>query len=367
MKTLLVARKSLLEMLREPQLPILVVLLPLVFLLITALTYNTPLLVTHPVLVLDPTGSGEALVQELQAQRYDDGRPIFDLSLSTDRQAAEAALKEHAVTALLIIEPGDTALQVTLAGDALYGRFYRASTILNDVVRRYGDLLAQRPQVARVVQQPLVAAGPQTEFDLYTPGMIMFALLLIIPQTAMLAAREIHWGTLRRLRLSRMRAWDLLGGISLAQMVVAVAQVVIVFLCALALGYHNQGSLWLAILVGLVVSFSAIGQGMVVACFVQNDSQATNAGSTLSMVQAFFSGAMFPLPPLTIFTLAGHQIDLFDVFPATHGFLALQQVLNYGAGLKEIGFRLGATLLLSALYLGAGVHIFQRLQMRERA
>ncbi|MCP4517968.1 MAG: ABC transporter permease [Delftia sp.] len=195
----------------------------------------------------------------------------------------------------------------------------------------------------------------------------MFALLLIIPQTAMLAAREIRWGTLRRLRLSHMRAWDLLGGISMAQMVVAVAQVVIVFLCALALGYHNQGSLWLAILVGLAVSFSAIGQGMVVACFVQNDSQATNAGSTLSMVQVFFSGAMYQLPPLTVFTLAGHQIDLFDVFPATHGFLALQQVLSYGAGLGEVAFRLGATLFLSALYLGAGVFVFQRLQMRERA
>jgi len=41
--------------------------------------------------------------------------------------------------------------------------------------------------------------------------------------------------------------------------------------------------------------------------------------------------------------------------------------LNYGAGLGEIGFRLGATLLLSALYLGAGMLIFQRLQMREHA
>ncbi|MCP4517967.1 MAG: hypothetical protein GY824_22400 [Delftia sp.] len=165
MKALLVARKSLVEMLREPQLPILVVLLPLVFLLIIALTYNTPLLVTHSVLVLDPAGRGKALIEELQAQHYDDGRPMFDVSLSTDRQAAQAALKEHAATALLIIEPGDP-LQITLAGDALYGRFYRASTIVNDVVRRYGDLLAQRPQVARVVQRPLVAAGPQTEFDL---------------------------------------------------------------------------------------------------------------------------------------------------------------------------------------------------------
>jgi len=142
---------------------------------------------------------------------------------------------------------------------------------------------------------------------------------------------------------------------------------VAIFLAALAMGFNNQGSLVLAVLVGLVVSFSAIGQGLVVACFVENDSQAANVGSTLTMLQVFVSGSFYQLPPLTLFTLAGHQIDLFDVFPATHGFMALQQVLTYGAGLGEIGFRLGATLLLSALYFAAGVVIFQRLQMRDRA
>jgi ABC-2 type transport system permease protein len=68
---------------------------------------------------------------------------------------------------------------------------------------------------------------------------------------------------------------------------------------------------------------------------------------------------------LTLFTLFGHQIDLFDLFPATHGFRALQQVLTYGAGPREIAFRLGATVLLSVLYFLAGVIIFQRRQMRD--
>ena len=83
------------------------------------------------------------------------------------------------------------------------------------------------------------------------------------------------------------------------------------------------------------------------------------------MIQVFLSGSFYQFPSLTVFTLAGHQIDLFDIFPATHGFLALQQVLSYGVGLKEIGFRLGATLVLSILYFVIGVVIFQRLQMRE--
>ena len=367
MRALLVARKSLRELLREWQLLLLVLALPLVFLGILAVGYSTPLLVTHPVLVASADLPGEALIKELAAQSYADGRPVFDLTKISDLDAAEVALNKQDATALVVISSdGDQgALRMTIKGDALDMHFYRAGTILESVATRYADRAVGRPEIVRVVEQPLGDASPRSEFDVYTPGMIVFALLLIIPQTAMLVARELRSDTLRRLRLTPMRAWDLLGGVSLSQMVVAVFQVVVVFVSALLIGFHNQGSLPTAIVVGLAVSFSAIGQGLLVACFVENDSQAINVGSAVAMMQVWFSGSFYRLPPMTVFTLAGHQIDLFDVFPATHGFLALQQVLSYGAEVKEIAFRLGATLALSLGYFAVGVVVFQRLKMRD--
>jgi len=363
MRALLVARKSLLELTREPLLLLLVVALPLAFVGITAFGYSGPLLVTHPVLVVSPDPQGAPLIEELAAQRYADGRPTFDVTQTTNIEAAETALQEQTATVLVIVSVDDAT--VTLKGDALYGRFYRASAILESVIGRYADRAAGRPEIIRVVA-PAQATGPQSEFDAYAPGMMIFALLMIIPQTAMLVAREVRWNTLRRLRLTRLRAWDLLAGVSLAQLVVAVFQVLVVFVSALLLGFHNQGSLWLAVVVGLVVSFSAIGLGLVVACFVENDSQAVNVGSTVTMVQVFLSGSFWRLPPITVFSLAGHQIDLFDIFPATSGFMALQQVLSYGAGWSEVSFRLGLALVLSLGYLGAGVALFGRLKMRDR-
>lgn len=377
MKALLVARKHLVEILREPQLLLLELAMPLVFLGITAAFYTSPLAVTHPVLVQGPNPQTEPLIEVLQAQHYADGRPVFAVSRASDQAAAEAALKERTAAALVIVEGdqspmGTTAndqpplpVNVTIRGDPLYQRFFRASTVLSGAVERYADRVAGRPELLRVIAEPLATGEPRTEFDLFAPGMIIFALLMLIPQTAMLVGREIRWKTLRRLRLTRLGAFDLLAGVSLAQLVFAIVQVLIVFLAALALGFHNQGSLLLAVVIGLVVSFSAIGQGLLVACFIQNDSQAANVGSTFTMLEVFVSGSFFPLPPLTLFTLAGHQIDLFDVFPATHGFMALQQALTYGFGLREVAFRLGATLLLSTLYFVAGVVVFNRLQMRE--
>lgn len=371
MKVLLVARKSLLEMARELQLLALVVLLPLLFLGLALASYGDSLLVTHPVWVIDsePAGisSGNApLVAALKAQRYVTGQPIFDITLTDDRVAAEEALKNQTVTALVtIVLDASRVPSVTLRGDALNMGFYRASTILNNTIIEHADSIAGQPPVIHVIEESLGEAVPEKYFDVYAPGIIIFALLMIVPQTAMLVAREVRWRTLRRLRITRLNVWELLGGISLAQMVVAIAQVIILFVGALVLGFHNQGSLSLAIVIGLAVSFSAIGLGLIVACFSENDSQAANLGGTVAMLQVFLSGAFFQLPPMTVFTLAGHQIDLFDIFPATHGFSALQQVLTYGADLKEIGFRLGATLILSLAYFAVGVMVFQRRQMQS--
>ncbi len=365
MRALLVARKSLLEMAREVQLLGLVVLLPLIFLGLTLVTYGDSLLATYPVWVIH-SDLDTSLVTTLKAQHYVTGQPIFDITLTDDRDAAEEALKDQTVIALVSIVSDDSgAPSVTLRGDALNMDFYRASTILNNVIIEYGDRITGRPPVVQVIEEALGDAAPETYFDVYAPGIIIFALLMIVPQTAMLVAREVRWRTLRRLRITRLNVWELLGGVSLAQMAVAVAQVVVVFVGALALGFHNQGSLLLAIVVGLAVSSSAIGLGLIVACFSENDSQAANLGGTVAMLQVFLSGAFYQLPPMTVFTLAGHQIDLFDVFPATHGFSALQQVLTYGASLKEIGFRLGATLILSIVYFAVGVLIFQRRQMQS--
>jgi ABC-2 type transport system permease protein len=368
MKTLLVARKSLIEIFREPQLLILTLLLPLIFLGITAFSYGEPLLATHPLLIYSEDDSEAGLVADITAQRYADGRPVFDINLVENLEEAEYTLATHDATALVMISmdgTGDTA--VTIEGDALYGPFYRASSILDGVIARYGDRTTERRPVVQVEAIPLAEGGPQTDFDVYAPGMMIFAWLMIIPQTAMLVARERRWRTLHRLRLTRLNTWELLAGIGLAQMVVAVLQVIVVFAAALALGFNSQGSLLLAVIIGCLICLSAIGLGLIVAAFAENDSQAANIGSTITMLQVFLSGAFYEMPPLTIFTVGGHPIGLFDVFPATHGLLALQQVFNYGASLSQVAFRLGATLILSVIILVAGVAIYHRQQMRSRA
>ncbi len=366
MNVVAVARKSALELAREPMLLALAIAVPVFFMVLFTLAGNMPRLSTHPVLVISPDPRGQPLVDTLAAERYADGRPAFTITPAADRGAAETALKDKTATALVSILPDEAGqLRVTLRGDPTSMAFIEASALLDTVINRTLKHAAGQMEAVRLVAAPLAADGPQTYSDLYAPGLIVIAVLLNASLVAMLIAREMRSGTLQRLRLTRLRPWELLTGMSAVQMVLSGLEVALMVLCALALGLNSRGAPELVLAVGLILSFSAVGLGLIVACFVSNDSQAINVGGTVAMVQAFLSGAMFPLPPFTLFTFAGHEVGLFDVIPASHVVLALQQVMCYGAGWGEVGFQIAMAAGLSALYFALGVVVFGRRQMRQ--
>lgn len=362
---LVVARKVLREILREPPLAVMLVLAPAIFLGILALGYGSPRLATHPVLIHDPDGVAGPLYDELASRSHADGRPVFELRRIVDLDRADDVLAEREADVLIRVVAGEGRARFVLRGDARNLRYVAASKQLKRTILEHDDRVEGRPRITRAVFQPLASQGPRTLFDVYAPGMLVFAILLIIPQTAYHVSRELRRGTLRRLRLSRMKAVHLLGGVSLAQLAVAAVQVPLVFGFARALGYHATGSLALGMAVGLVLCVASIGLGLCVSGLAQNDGQAASLGAAVMIVQVIVCGAFFPLPPMTLFHLGSHPIGPFDVLPATHGMLALQQVLSYGDGLAQVAFRLSATLVLSLVYLGAGIALFGWARMRS--
>ena len=362
-----VARKNLLELVREPQSLGLLLLFPLFMMLITAVGYGTrPRLPTYSLQVINQHPDGARLVAALQAERYPDGRPVFAITPSPNRAAAEEALKAQQSVILLIFAPdADGKLALTVRGDAMRLDFTRCSVELDRRLSPALDALSARPQRVLLTEQPIALHAPQTEFDAYTPGMMIFAILMLIPQAALVISRERRNGLLNRLRLTAVTSVELLSGISLALMVVAAAQVLVLFATARLFGFHQQGSLLLGILICLLLSFSAVGMGLVVAGFTENDSQSLNTGSTVSMLQVFLSGAFFAMPDLPVFSLGGYSIGAFDFLPATHAMTALQQVLVSGANLPQVAFRLGMAALLSLVYFAAGIIFFRSMLWRR--
>ena len=147
---------------------------------------------------------------------------------------------------------------------------------------------------------------------------------------------------------------------SIALLLVGLAAELLAFGAALLCGFHSAGPLWVAVLIGALTSLGVIGAGLVVAAFSRNVSQAFVIANFPLGLFMFFSGSIYPLPRIDLFTIGSQPIGLYDLLAPTHAVSALNKVFVLGAGLGEVTYELISLLLLSTLYFALGVWLFQR-------
>ena len=334
-----------------------------------------------PVTLMDGTNfaAGNEVVENLRGIAYQNGSPLLRVTLVADRTDAEQKLRDRAAAALIII-PTDFSAQLsafrsgdfsaktnlTFIGDLTNPYYTVASVMAMTAADAYTQGFTNAPRPVKLVEIPLGASAARSEFENYVPGLLVLAVVLMVFQAAMTPARDIESGTMRRLRLTPLTAFDYLGGTSLWLALVSVGGVFLTFATAVAFGFRSQGPLWLAILVAVITSLSIIGIGLIVACFSKTVSQAFVIANFPLGFLMFLTGAAFPLPRFTLFTIAGRGFALPDLLPPTHAVVALNKIFTLGAGFNDVAYELAALTLLSVLYFGIGVWLFQRTQMRTR-
>ena len=183
----------------------------------------------------------------------------------------------------------------------------------------------------------------------------------------MMPARDVESGTLRRLRLTRLRSFEYLGGTTLWLSVIAVAEVLLTIGAAMIFGFHSLGQVWIAILVGGITGLSIIGIGLIVATFSRTVSQAFVIANFPLGFLMFLTGAIYPIPYQPLFIVAGHSITYASILPPTYAVIALNKVFTLGADLSEVSFELFMLTLLSSIYFLIGVWLFRRKQLGQQA
>jgi ABC-type multidrug transport system permease subunit len=204
-----------------------------------------------------------------------------------------------------------------------------------------------------------------SDFDFGVGGIVVFGIMFVTITTAHTLVREEVGGTLLRLKLTRARAADLLIGVALAQLALITLIVPATFGLALLFGFRSSGSLPLAVAVGLLLGLSAVGLGLVTACFARSDGEAANLGAALGVLMVLVSGALYPMPAAPLATVAGRAIQLYDLLPTTHAAEALRRVLILGDGPSEIAYELAALAVLAAIILAASVGLYSRMKLRR--
>ena len=324
-----------------------------------------------------PYHAGEEATEAISRVTYVSGTPLLIVQQVSSVAEAKALLRDRqGVVYVFFPEDFSRQLAAKAAGDPsasaelvfggdLTNPYYPIAAILStSAVDSYVQQVVGATPPVRYVEQPLGGSGSRTEFEIYVPGVFIFAVTMLVFAASMTVAREVENGTLRRLQITRMTAFDLLGGTSLTLIIVGVAAEMLAFGTAIALGFRSYGPVSVAVLVGAVTSISVIGVGMIVAAFSKTVSQAFVIANFPLGVFLFLSGAMFPIPSTTLFEIAGQAIGPCDFLPPRHAVVALSKILTLGAGLDEVAYELMALVVLSLLYFALGIWVFQRRHLR---
>ena len=336
-------------------------------------------LTTYGVMVLnqDKGSSGADNITVMEALSYASGDPLLDVTTVTDRDEAETLLQDRDAEVLIIIPEdfSETVLAaslgeesatsaITLVGDLTNPYYVVGALMASSTIDEYLQDVTGETRPITFEEISLGASRGRSEFDLYVPGMLIISVVMLVFIVSMTITYEVEAGTLGRLQLTRMTAFDLLSGISLSTILLGIIAVLLTFLVAMAVGFESQGPIWAAMLIGAITAIAVVGVGLIVAAFSETVSQAFIIANFPLIFFMFLSGAVYPLPRIRFFEVAGRVISLYDVIPPTHAVVALNKILTLGTGLIDVLYELVSLVVLSALYFAIGIWLFHRRHMR---
>jgi ABC-2 type transport system permease protein len=320
--------------------------------------------------------AGEELVSALKQVRSPQGKTLLKIHMEKDLKNARKRVENR--SADLVVEiPRDFSRILTdykqgSQPDPAMVRTYGDPSNLDHLMAVVWSDIITYQYVSRVTGwtgpldlQALPVGNKKSlnEFDLYVPGLLVLAVMMLMFTAAASLIKEKDKETLVRLRMSRMTTFEWLLAVSFIQIIIGLLALILAFLSALAVGYETDGSILAMMVVGLLSCLSVMAIGVIVAAFLRTVFDLMTIGCFPFFILMFFSGGMFPLPRLKLFSLFGHAINVNDILPTTHTISALNQILNFGASLGDVLFELAAILILTVIFFSLGAWIFTRRHM----
>lgn len=338
---------------------------------ILVLNQDTPITAQH-------LHAGLQIVSSIKEMRYPNGQSMAVVEQISDRAFADRALRNRNAAALLIIPPDlslvlssanqiadSTRTSVTIVGDMANPAYTVASIVALTAADHVTQIVSGYRPLVGWKEVFLSQSEPRTEFEVYVPGLLILSVIMLLFTTALALVREREHKTLRRFRLSRASSFDLLAGISLTQIVIGTVSILLTFYTAIALGFRCVGSLWSAIVVGILTVGSVIALGIITACFCKNATAVLTIGTLPFFLLMWFTGAAMPLPRAPLFMLAGREIAFNDLLPPTHAVIAMNKIVSLGASLADVFPEMTAMMGLSIAYFAAGVVLFKKTQLQR--
>ena len=298
------------------------------------------------------------------------------LVLYDDNETGQADLLQGSVDALIVIPFG--------FGDSCqsYWSFpYDGSSWTNTSIGLYldsGSLIATIA-VPPIVQQGLlntlvgnaqmslevpvdltnpqfISANAFSQWDYMVPGMFAFSAIFITVIVAQSMTVERSEGLLRRMSTTPMTSSDYMVSQTISYMIVAILQVVMIFLTSYLIGYRpatGMAGIGFALMILAVFSLSCVGLGLIAATFSNSADGATGLAFMIAMPQMFLG---------TFMPLGGIADTIASMMPSKYVTDALTTLFLRGAAIVTLSVWIDFALVVTAgiAVVFAGILVFER-------
>lgn len=134
-------------------------------------------------------------------------------------------------------------------------------------------------------------------FDFMVPGLFAYACIFIIMTVAQSFTDDRAAGLLKRMNTTPMTSGEFMGSHIISNMIIAIFQVLIVFILSILMGFSHKADavgVLLAFLIIALLSLSSVGLGLITASISKNSGTATGLSFIFILPQMFF-GTFIPI------------------------------------------------------------------------
>ncbi len=320
---------------------------------------------------------GNLLVEALCLSGTDPASVPFLPEVINDKEKGIEKLKNKKADAVIVIGTSfskaltrtksiedTTETDVEFIGDLTNTNYLISAVWANEIINNYALQATGDKKLLDVKETGLGISGNVDYFDMVTPGILMVSLIMLMFTASIAFVTEVENKTIIRLKLSKLKAFEFLSGITIVQLLVGIISVLLSLMTALLLGFHYTGSLLIMILIAGLTSLSIIAFSLIIAGLTKSANEVLVVGNFPMFLFMFFTGAAFPLKNDALFTIAGYPINIQGLMTPTHAVSALNKTLVMDMSLSSIIPEIIAIATLTVVYFLIGAFVFKHRHLK---
>ena len=366
------------QLIRDKKNLFFLLLFPALFMLIFGVSFGGDLESDIDIAIINHDGGAisNQLVDVIKDFNSSENEKLFTVYELDDETKAQQMLENASVSTILIIPQGFTNNmgenqsslgELIIKGNPIDTDYGIASSVISGITTEFSKEIVKEisgqsvPEISLKYEDLNISSSSM--FDLYAPGLIVFAIIMTITVVASNIATEEESGMIKRLKLSKMKTKDYVIGNLISWSFVGVVQVIIMLLVAVWLGFKWEGgvyTLFLACIVGIFTTFSSVAVALIIVAISKNAKQASSISPIIAVPLSFIAGSFIPLPDCVIATINGQQIQIYEILPWNQAITAIRQVLTYGQGFNTIAMNLIVILVMGIILLAISILLFNR-------